>query len=283
MEERHEYQSISVESAGAVGAYVRGVDLADFDANALADLRAAFAEYGLLFFPDQTLTPAQHIAFAEAWGEINVNRFFAAVPEYPQIAEVLKEPDQSFNVGGGWHTDHSYDEIPALGSMLYAKELPLRGGDTLFANTCLAYDTLSDGLKETLHGLSALHSSRHAFGPGAAYGEAFKGRLSNAEAATQDVVHPVVITHPLSGRKSLYVNPGFTRHFVGWTMEESEALLQYLYRHVARPEHTIRLKWSPGMLAFWDNRATWHMAVNDYHGQRRYMHRITLEGVPVAA
>ena len=235
MEKTLQYQSISVESAGAVGAFITDVDLADFDDRALTEMRAAFARHGVLFFRDQNLTPEQHIAFAERWGEININRFFAAVPEYPQIAEVVKEPDQALNIGGGWHTDHSYDEVPALGSMLYAKEVPPEGGDTLFANTCRAYDTLSDGLQETLDGLQAWHSSRHAFGPNAAYADAFKGRFGNAEEATQDVVHPVVITHPLSGRKSLYVNPGFTRHFDGWTVEESEPLLQYLYKHVARP------------------------------------------------
>jgi len=266
-----------------VGAFVSGIDLKALDERSLGDLRQAFAEYSVLFFRDQLLDETQHIALAEQWGEINVNRFFAAVENFPKIAQVLKEPEQTTNIGGGWHTDHSYDQIPALGSMLYAKETPPLGGDTLFASTCAAYDALSEGLKEMLSSLTAVHSSRHVFGAQAAQPTDVSGRLGNAAAATQDAIHPVVITHPLSGRKSLYVNPGFTLGFEGWSAEESAPLLNYLYQHVGRPEFCYRLQWRPGTLAFWDNRATWHWAINDYQGQRRLMHRITLEGVPVAA
>jgi len=266
-----------------VGAFVSGIDLKALDERSLGDLRQAFAEYSVLFFRDQLLDETQHIALAEQWGEINVNRFFAAVENFPKIAQVLKEPEQTTNIGGGWHTDHSYDQIPALGSMLYAKETPRLGGDTLFASTCAAYDALSEGLKEMLSSLTAVHSSRHVFGAQAAQPADVSGRLGNAAAATQDAIHPVVITHPLSGRKSLYVNPGFTLGFEGWSAEESAPLLNYLYQHVGRPEFCYRLQWRPGTLAFWDNRATWHWAINDYQGQRRLMHRITLEGVPVAA
>ncbi len=278
-----EYQNIEVSPNAGVGAFVKGVDLRSFDDVTLIELKAAFAEYGVLFFRDQSLTPEQHIALAQRWGEINVNRFFAHVPDYPQIAQVLKEPDQKVNIGGGWHTDHSYDEIPALGSMLYARETPPIGGDTLFASTCSAYDGLSDGLKDTLRGLQAVHSSRHVFGESAERPAELEGRFSNAEAAVQDAVHPVVITHPLSKRPSLYVNPGFTLRFAGWTAEESAPLLNYLYQHIGRPEFCYRLQWAPGTLAFWDNRATWHWAINDYNGQRRLMHRITLEGTRLAA
>ena len=157
---------------------------------------------------------------------IDINRFFAAVPGYPMIAEVRKEPEQTRNIGGGWHTDHSYDEAPALGSMLYAREVPRTGGDTLFASMYAAYDALSDGLKATLEGLRACHSSRHVFGPEAhARRGDLVGRIGNPELATQDAVHPVVIRHPETGRKALYVNPGFTLRFEGWTEEESRPLL----------------------------------------------------------
>ncbi len=257
MSEAAAYTTIQVEPVGAVGAFVWGVDLRDVSDQVLSELREAFAE---------------------RWGEINVNRFFNAVDNYPAIAEVRKEPDQQFNIGGGWHTDHSYDQIPALGSMLYAREVPPVGGDTLFASTCAAYDSLSEGLKETLARLEAVHSARHVFGEEANRPAELAGRLGNEAAAKLDAVHPVVITHPLSGRRSLYVNGGFTRRFVGWTEEESAPLLEYLYRHVARPEHTYRFHWQVGSMAFWDNRATWHFAVNDYHGHARLMHRITLEG-----
>ncbi|MCP5179880.1 MAG: TauD/TfdA family dioxygenase [Pseudomonadales bacterium] len=275
--------TLSIQRNGAVGALVSGVDLRALSQSDLHTLRDAFAEHGALFFHGQQLTPEQHIVLAESWGDINVNRFFRAVPEHPRIAEVRKEPDQTVNIGGGWHTDHSYDQIPALGSMLYAREVPAFGGDTLFASTCAAYDSLSDGLKRTLLGLRAVHSSRHVFGAQSAYVQSAGDRLGNADAASQDAVHPVVIRHPLSGRPSLYVNPAFTLQFEGWTPMESAPLLEMLYRHIARPEHTWRFHWQPGSLAFWDNRATWHLAVNDYHGERRLMHRITLEGGPLEA
>lgn len=276
-----EYQHIRVQPNAGVGAFVDGIDLHQFSDTALAEMQEAFAQHSVLFFRDQRLTETQHIALAERFGEININRFFAQVEGYPQIAAVVKEPDQVMNIGGGWHTDHSYDQIPALGSMLYARETPTRGGDTLFASTCAAYAGLSDGLKRTLSALRAVHSSRHVFGSEVQQGD-LEGRFGNAEAATQDAIHPVVITHPLSGQKSLYVNPAFTLRFEGWTEEESQPLLDYLYRHVGLPEFSYRLQWAPGTLAFWDNRATWHWAVNDYHGERRLMHRITLEGEALA-
>ena len=275
--------SISVQPQGAVGAEVRGVDLNSLDSTTLAKLRTVFAQHSVLFFRDQQLTPDAHIALAQHWGRININRFFTPVENYPQIAEVRKEPEQKFNVGGGWHTDHSYDQIPALGSLLYAKEVPAHGGDTLFASCAVAFDTLSEGIKDTLRSLRAVHSSRHVFGEAAPLPDDVTGLFAYAEQATQDAEHPVVIRHPLSGREILYVNPGFTTHFVGWSAQESAPLLQYLYGHIARPEHTCRFHWQPGSLAFWDNRATWHLAVNDYHGQRRLMHRITVEGEPLAA
>ena len=274
---------ITVQPQGAVGSEVSGVDLNCLDEATLAELREAHAQYSVLFFRNQQLTPEAHIALAQGWGEINVNRFFTPVENYPQIAEVRKEPDQKFNIGGGWHTDHSYDQIPALGSLLYAKEVPTTGGDTLFAGCGAAFDTLSEGIKDTLRTLRAVHSSRHVFGQSAAMPDDVTGLFTNADQATQDAVHPVVIRHPLSGREILYVNPGFTTHIEGWSIQESAPLLEFLYGHIARPEHTCRFHWQPGSLAFWDNRATWHLAVNDYHGQRRLMHRITVEGEPLAA
>ena len=269
--------------SGAVGAEVRGIDISrPLPAVTVAALRAALGEHGVLFFRDQALTEAQHIAFAEQFAKININRFFRAVEGWPQIAEVRKEPEQTKNIGGGWHTDHSYDDIPALGSLLYAREVPPSGGDTIFASMFAAYDALSDGLKRALEGLRAVHSSRHVFGTQAKRGDDLKDRLGNAEAATQDAVHPMVITHPISGKKALYVNRGFTTHIEGWTVEESKPLLEYLYQHGARPEFSCRFNWAPGSMAFWDNRATWHLAVNDYQGHRRLMHRITLEGVAIS-
>ena len=262
----------------ALGAEILDVDINDLSDSDFDQIRKAFVDHAVIFLRDQKLTPDQHVAFAERWGSINVNRFFGKVEGYPQIAEVRKEPGQTVNIGGSWHTDHSYDEIPAMGSILLAREIPPTGGDTLFASMYAAYDALSDGFKQTLEGLNAVHSSRHVFGNAMPANKGFEGRIGNAEAATQDAVHPMVIEHPESGRKALYVNPGFTIGIEGWKHEESRPLLDFLYRHAVRPEFTYRFKWQAGSIAFWDNRATWHYALNDYHGEMRLMHRITLDG-----
>ena len=267
----------------ALGAEIHGVDLAgELAPETVAEIRRAFLDHGVIFFRDQRITPEQHVAFARRFGEINVNRFFAHVPGHPMIAEVRKEPDQTRNIGESWHTDHSYDRVPAMGSMLLAREVPELGGDTMFASMHAAYDALSDGLKRALEGLRAEHSSRHVFSAGATYaGTDLEGRLGNRELATQDAVHPVVIRHPETGRKALYVNRSFTVKIEGWTVEESRGLLDFLYQHAARPEFTCRFRWRAGSMAFWDNRATWHFAINDYHGSRRLMHRVTIEGSPL--
>jgi len=278
------YEHIRVEPVSThVGAEIAGVDLREpIGDNVMGEIRHAFGQYGVVFFRDQHLSAEQHVAFAERFGPININRFFATVPGYPMIAEVRKEPEQKKNIGGGWHTDHSYDQIPALGSMLYAREVPTTGGDTLFASMYSAYDALSDGLKATLEGLRACHSSRHVFGPqGRASEGDMQGRIGNPELATQDAVHPVVIRHPQTGRKALYVNPGFTLRFEGWTEEESKPLLDALYQQAVRPEFTCRFHWRDGSLALWDNRSTWHFAINDYHGERRLLHRVTIDGTPL--
>ena len=280
------YEYIRVEPLStAIGAEIAGIDLAAPPPEpALAEIRHAFGEHGVIYFRDQRLTPEQHIAFAERIGPININRFFKTAPGYSQIAEVSKEPAQKSNIGGGWHTDHSYDRVPALGSILLAREVPPRGGDTMFACMAQAYDALSKGLKKTLKGLRAVHSSRHVFGVQSLEAKPDRvGRLINPELATQDAVHPVVIRHPETGRPTLYVNATFTTHFEGWTAQESKPLLDFLCQHAARPEFQTRFKWEEGSIAFWDNRATWHYALNDYQGERRLMHRITIEGVPLEA
>lgn len=272
-----------IPSSGALGAELHGIDLSrPLGADMAQEIRGALAEHGVIFFRDQKLTPEQHIAFAQSLAPININRFFKPAPGYPQIAEVRKEPDQFKNIGSGWHTDHSYDRIPALGSILLAREVPARGGDTMFASMWRAYDALSEGLKKTLEGLRACHSSRHVFGVEARRERDMGDRLGNAHLATQDAVHPVVIRHPENGRKVLYVNPGFTTRFDGWTVEESRPLLEYLYAHASRSEFQTRFQWRQDSIAIWDNRSTWHLAVNDYQGERRLMHRITLEGTPIS-
>jgi taurine dioxygenase len=281
-----DYSHIRIEPLSPfVGAEIDRVDLSKpLPGAVFAEIEHAFRNHGVIFFRGQTLTPEQQIAFAERFGRIEVNRFFSAVDGYPEIAEVRKEAEQKSNIGGSWHTDHSYDHIPAKASLLYAREVPPVGGDTLFSSMYAAYESLSSGLKQTLEGLKAEHSSRHVFGHtarGLAASD-LKGRIGNPDLAIQDAIHPVVIKHPESGRKALYVNPNFTVRIDGWTDEESAALLSYLYKHAARPEFTVRFRWQSGSLALWDNRATWHYALNDYTGQRRLLHRITVQGTPLS-
>lgn len=279
-----EYKTISVSSLSpALGGEISGVDIAaGISDEQFAEIRQAFADYGVIFFRNQELTPDQHIEFAQRWGDINVNRFFHPVETHPVIAEVRKEPDQKTAIGETWHTDHSYDQVPAMGSILYAREVPEVGGDTMFASMYAAYEALSDGMKKMLLSMNAEHSSRHAFGE-VAYADIdpgeIGGRLGNTAAATQDATHPVIIRHPLSAKPALYVNSNFTVRFEGWTQEESQPLLDFLYAHASRPEFTCRFHWQRGSIAIWDNRATHHLALNDYQGKRRLMHRITLEGV----
>ncbi len=277
---------MSITKQVGAGAEITGIDLNDLTDNQFNVIQQAYCDHGLLFFRDQKLTETGHIEFARRFGSINVNRFFAANPKYPEIAMVTKEPDQEANIGGGWHTDHTYDQAPAMGSILVARELPEAGGDTWFVSMYSAFDQLSDGLKTALRNLRAVHSAKHAFGTKADHQNTRTGnRIGNAEAADVliDPVHPVVIKHPLSGRAALYVNPGFTLHFEGWTMKESAPLLSHLYEQSVRDENICRFHWQPGSVAFWDNRATWHFAQNDYAGQRREMHRITLDGCELEA
>ena len=266
------------------GAEVTGTNLAELTDDDFATLRAAFVDHGLLFIRDQHLTETDHIAFAERWGDININRFFTAHDDHPQIAMVVKEPEQTGNIGELWHTDHSYDVEPALGSILVARELPNSGGDTHFASMYAAFDALDDEMTEFVRSHSAVHSARHAFGAAAFHRDGdedqFEGRYSNSDVADAmpDVVHPMVIEHPLSGRPALYANPTFTIGIDGMDADEAQPILQQLYRHAMQPQFVQVLQWQPGTVAFWDNRAVWHSAQNDYHGQRRIMHRITIEG-----
>jgi taurine dioxygenase len=266
------------------GAEITGVDVRHLSTGDFNAVRQAYADHGVIFFRGQSLTEQDHIAFARRFGPININRFFQAHERYPEIALVLKEKEQKTNIGGGWHTDHSYDAEPAMGSVLVARQLPDEGGDTWFASMYTAYDTLDAATKAEIAGLRAVHSAKHIFGSGAdnfyKVNADTNGRIGNAAAADvlEDVAHPVVITHPLSGKKALYVNPAFTKNIVGYSEEASTALLTRLYTHAMNPAHAHRFKWQEGSVSFWDNRATWHWAMNDYHGHRRLMHRITVEG-----
>ena len=274
------YSTINVKPlSGNIGAEIDGVNLKKISKEQFKEIKIVFGKYGVIFFRNQNLSPEEEIIFAELWGEININRFFTNLEGYPKIALVSKEPDQKKNIGGAWHTDHTYDLEPAMGSILFAHQVPKKGGDTLFSSMYAAYETLSDGLKGSLKNMYGRHSSRHVFGNSRAKrNDDTVGRIINSDKAKQDAIHPVVITHPQTGKKALFVNPTFTLGFDGWSDEDSKPLLNYLYSHATKPEFTCRFKWEEGSIAFWDNRSTWHLAVNDYHGQRRLMHRITING-----
>ena len=278
---------MNIQPRERVGAEVTGVDLRSMSEAQFEEIFQAFCQHGLLFFRDQTLSESDHIEFAERWGEINVNRFFKAHADYPEIALVDKTPDQEMNIGGGWHTDHSYDEVPALGSILVARTLPPMGGDTWFISASKAYERLDPTLKNQIRNLTATHSGKHVFGKSAAYMQAGQtsGRFTSSEKADAmtDPVHPVVIEHPLSGQPTLYVNPAFTLRINELNYVDSAATLESLYRVMSDEAHVERFDWKPGSIAFWDNRATWHFAQNDYPGHARSMHRITIEGAPLRA
>jgi taurine dioxygenase len=268
--------------SGALGAELSGVDLSGpLSDDLIGDIRAALLQHHVIFFRDQHLTPSQHLAFGRRFGELQVHDFVEGMADNDEILEVRKEDYETRNFGGGWHTDVSYLERPALGSVLYAREVPEYGGDTMFANQHLAYEALSDGMKRMLEGLTAVHSARRPYGPNAArahdYGPSSM-RFNFTESALAETEHPVVRTHVETGRKSLYVNRTFTIRFKDMTEAESAPLLDYLCDHAVRPEFTCRFRWQPNSIAFWDNRCVQHNAINDYHGRRRVMHRVTIEG-----
>jgi taurine dioxygenase len=278
------YERIGVHPiSGAIGAEISGVDLTNLDDEFWEEIHRAFLEHLVIFFRDQNVTPEQQIAFAGRFGEIGYYPFVEGMAAYPEIVEVRKEPEEEENFGGIWHSDTTYLETPPLGAILYAKELPAIGGDTLWSNMYLAYDALSDGMKRLLGGLKGVNSSKKS--------AAAAGRQARRDEAPKDspeiqheAVHPVIRTHPETGRTALYVNFGHTMRFERMNAAESEPILDFLFEHLVRAEFTCRFRWETGSLAVWDNRCSQHYAMNDYHGHRRVMHRITIKGdVPKGA
>jgi taurine dioxygenase len=263
--------------AGALGAELGGVDLArGLDADLAKEIRQALLDHLVIVFRDQELTPGQFLAFAQCFGEPADYPLLPGIEGFPIITEIVKLEHERSNFGGIWHADTTYLECPPMGSMLHALEVPPYGGDTLFANQYLAYETLSDGMRAMLDGLMAVSTSAKA--------DVSKTREDMFRNAGDTQSHnyaseqPVVRTHPETGRKALFVNVAHTSHFKGMTEAESAPLLNTLFQHQVEPEFTCRLVWRKGTLAFWDNRCTQHNPINDYHGFRRAMRRITLAG-----
>ncbi|HET9692620.1 MAG TPA: TauD/TfdA family dioxygenase, partial [Acidimicrobiales bacterium] len=277
---RDGYDRISVAPvAGALGAEISGVDLAgDLDEVTVAEIRQAFLDHHVVFFRGQDLTAEALIAFGRRFGELDTHPFVEGTEAHPEVIEIVTDPSDSFNFGGGWHADVTFLEEPDMGSILYAVDVPSYGGDTLFANQHRAYDALSDTMKRVLDGLVALHSPGPQYKAGGYSTLSKSMRTKNPDKADGVVGHPLVRTHPETGAKGLYVNRGFTTGIEGMTRDESAALLGYLFRHATSEPFTCRFRWEPGSVAMWDNRSVQHYALYDYRGQARRMRRITIHG-----
>ncbi len=261
---------------GAIGAEIHGVDLArDLPDATVAAIRRALLDHLVVFFRGQHLTPVHFRAFAARIGTPIEYPFVPGIEGFPEITPVLKRPDQTINFGGAWHSDTTYLPEPPMATLLLARELPAFGGDTEFANQYLAFESLSDGMKSVLSGLRGVSRSDKAE---ASRTREDRSKQSGAGGKLLTAEHPAVRTHPETGRKALYVNIAHTARFADMTEEESLPLLRFLWRHQTRPEFTCRFTWTDGSLALWDNRCAQHQAINDYQGQKRLMHRITLAG-----
>ena len=271
------YRHIEVHPLGTVlGAEIDGVDLSRPLADeVIGEIGLAFLEHLVIFFRRQDLAPQNLLDVATRIGEPMAYPQLEGLPGYPLVTQVKKLEQEEINFGGSWHSDTSYLECPPKASMLYAVEIPPLGGDTLFANQYMAYEDLSPGLKETLADLVGVNTSMNAVSAVTRV-----DRMKEAAAELKVLVgeHPVARTHPETGRVALYVNHGHTSHFRGWTEHESMPLLRYLFGHQIKQKFTCRFRWQRGTLAIWDNRCTQHYPMNDYHGHRRVMHRVTLAG-----
>lgn len=267
--------------AGSLGADVTGVNLNELGSDGFAELRAALLNHQVLFIRDQQLSVAQLEAVTQRFGAFGREPFVQTMAEHPHVIHVLKEADEKapFVFGGAWHTDWSFQERPPAFTLLYGVDVPEYGGDTLYASLCQAYDWLSPKMQELLSGLNAIHSPERGYGPAARHNDLLENmavRYGNVDDEVR--VHPLITRHPETGRQVLYVNPTYTVGIEGLTPAESQPLLSYLFQLPTAPAFTCRMRWTPGTLAIWDNRSTWHNPVADYHGARREMYRTTVVG-----
>lgn len=273
------YQHITVHPiAGTMGAEIRGADLANLSDEVFAEVKAAWLEHQVVLFRDQDITPEQQIAFAHRFGDIHHHPFMKGMDDYPDILEIVKEPSDTYTFGSAWHTDQMFNPKPAMATMLYAKETPSAGGDTMFANMYAAYDALSDGMKTMLADVKTwcVGSKQSNRASRYAANAAMAGKVRDPGDLQTESAHPLIRTHPETGRKALYIG-SHVQSLDGFTEAESAPLLKYLKAHSIRPEFTCRVNWKPGTLTLWDNRCVQHYAVPDYN-ERRRMHRITICG-----
>jgi taurine dioxygenase len=283
------YRRIEVRPiAGALGAEIGGVDLATLDEETFREIEGAWLEHLVVFFRDQVITPEQQIAFAKRFGDIHYHPFMKGMAEHPEILEIIKEEGDTRAFGETWHTDQMFNPKPAKATILYAKETPDAGGDTLFANMYLAYETLSEPMKALLEGVKTWNvGDRKKLSQSDRMGSARDGRYVGNEKMAAKVrdpgdlqtesAHPLVRTHPQTGRKAIYIG-NHTQTLCGFKHAEARPIVEYLRMHAVEPEFTCRFRWEVGSLAIWDNRCTQHRALNDYPGKRRRMHRITIAG-----
>jgi taurine dioxygenase len=262
----------------AIGARIDGIDLSQPLSNGTAEaLKEALFDRLVLFFSDQRLTLEDQRDFAGHFGPLHIHPIYPNVPEVPEII-VLDTDGKNLPDNDNWHTDVTFIETPPLGAALYARKLPPSGGDTLWLSTIAAYEALSERLRKFLAGLTATHDFEKSFPRDRFAGPEERERWEAARAKNPPVIHPVVRTHPATGRKALFVNSGFTTRINELTRAESDALLAYLFEHVQKPEFAVRHRWRENDLALWDNRVTQHYATVDYLPHRRIMHRATIIG-----
>ena len=284
------YRRIAVSPvAGALGAEIGGIDLSrPLDAETVAEIRKAFAEHLVVYFHDQQLTSAQLCAFARLFGPLTKHPFIKTLPDYPEIAALIRhadDPGVAMNFGGLWHMDVTFMEHPPLGSMLYAVEPAPYGGDTMFSNLYLAYETLSPGMRALADELIVIHTAAVSYDPDRGAQDPNTSRIGQKgmqfeiqEDVTTEMAHPLVRIHPETGRKLLFISAGYQLRFEDMTEAESKPLFDFFLEHARRPEFTCRFRYRKGTLGFWDNRCTQHFAVNDYRGFRREMHRVQIAG-----
>lgn len=266
---------------GALGAEVFGLDLRELNDAGFAELERTFHQFGVIVLRDQVLSCEEQKRFAERFGDLEVHPIVEGIEGHPEVIKIHKSAGDAATFGVGWHSDNSFTERPSLCSIVYGTTIPPYGGDTLFSNQYLAYEQLSPGMRRMLDGLGAVHSAKYAYTAPTTV-EKYEGTTTMSYRRTEivdaEVVHPVVRTHPVTGRKALYVNPMFTVRFEDMTEEESRPLLDSLFRHAAREDFQCRVRWQVGTVTIWDNRSVQHSALNDCQGFERVHYRVTVQG-----
>ena len=281
MQTMDEYSRITVEPiSGSLGAEISGVDITNLDQETYVEIHRAFLAHNVIFFRNQELTPETQMAFGRLFGPLNRHSYVKGLDDYPDVFRIVKEPTDAHHFGNAWHTDLAYEERPALGTILYGIDVPDTGGDTMFANLYAAYQGLSNGMKRMVDDLKVVFTNANTYGKDAKRFKAGIAKDMTVEQAPEEneVIHPLVRTHPETRRKALYLSTTHFSRIDGMTKQESKVILNQLAKHSIQPDFTCRFKWRNNSVAMWDNRCTMHYAVNDFPEERRIMQRVTLQG-----